>query len=947
MRGRIPFLSLTVALLFAAQAIYVASLLPPPAALTGAAKDGGSARLPPFDIQLIAASSGLSKEIVSDIAEGYNDAVRAAGIGGAARLVVRDGGGATLAAQAGDAARNSQTLAIIGATPPDGIADLAAAADQSRIVALAPLGAPSKSAAGSWTFPLQASAFTQGEMLGRTLLQFLPGGKIVEFIPANQPADGFWHGLTTVWDGRPGASLRRIVWDPAGDPARQIAAITDIMALDCLIVSLPGDAAEALIRELRTIGYPGQIVATGDASLASFPERFKGERKEAIARGYYTYGVLSIVPFTPRIASPESKRVVQAYRATHQSEPSWAYALGYDSGLLVAGFVADAKAGAGVSPRDMEKTRAAFRQYLLGLAMSDDEVRGLSGPLRFDSANQRDLPQKIVVTLSGRQIPFQMQFSDQPRVVEPGEASENTVRLNDAAYTLIPAVRVGMQLLAVSQVDFHRGTFDADFDIWFKSKDPVDIADFEFPNQVGPLKSSRLQSEVPAAYYTYRRYAVSGTFSFQPAAADVLLLRSQVGISLRHRKLDISRLKLVLDANADVVGATPARFAVSDGFTIQSDLLSVDDHEVAGQGDPRAIDNVVTYSIASYEALVTRSDRPLISSMVHVLGSPAVEFVFLGLTAAFGLLVLVRTRVRTAAVEMAFPVLFLAEALFSECALFVTPLAERIGDVWVPRIPYLYNAAFTLIVLRQIDLVISRAIQGAVARVHIPPVVLPIARIGVYCLGLALYYTFILEGDIWPVLATSSVLLTVVGLALSNVIADTVAGLAIVSHRELRKGQWVCIRIGEHTVTGQIDSWGWRKTRIRSRDGHLHYVSNSDLTNLTLENLSMGTGYIAVTIGFEMSAEVEAMDVLPAIQTSAAAALASDPSVDPDHPIGVHIEGLEGSTLKCVVLLRYLAEKDTYRLRTATLEAVRETLVRMDALDSSEVAVVRRAAHPA
>ena len=146
---------------------------------------------------------------------------------------------------------------------------------------------------------------------------------------------------------------------------------------------------------------------------------------------------------------------------------------------------------------------------------------------------------------------------------------------------------------------------------------------------------------------------------------------------------------------------------------------------------------------------------------------------------------------------------------------------------------------------------------------------------------------------------------------------------------------------------GLFDVSHMGQLRIRSRDGHLHYVSNSDLTNLTLENLSMGTGYIAVTIGFEMSAEVEAMDVLPAIQTSAAAALASDPSVDPDHPIGVHIEGLEGSTLKCVVLLRYLAEKDTYRLRTATLEAVRETLVRMDALDSSEVAVVRRAAHPA
>jgi small-conductance mechanosensitive channel len=58
----------------------------------------------------------------------------------------------------------------------------------------------------------------------------------------------------------------------------------------------------------------------------------------------------------------------------------------------------------------------------------------------------------------------------------------------------------------------------------------------------------------------------------------------------------------------------------------------------------------------------------------------------------------------------------------------------------------------------------------------------------VFFCAFAAYYTNVLGRDFLPILATSSVLLTVIGLALRELILDAISGITIAMERSLRVG---------------------------------------------------------------------------------------------------------------------------------------------------------------
>ena len=398
----------------------------------------------PLDIVLITGLSGESGEIGRDIASGFTDTVNDLRLAETLRLVVRDDGGntATLATLARQAAQHPHTIAMIGPDRADGFDAMAEQAKAGRLAAFAPMGAPPEDAdpsQRSWSFSLQAPNVSQGQMLARVLQRVLPGGHVTRLIAEDARPDGLWQGLAEAYRGTR-SELREIVWHKAADPAAQIAAIADLTATDAMVVSLPGPQAADAVRTLRQAGYDGQIVTTGDGSLASFPDRFKGDRREAVQQGFYTTGQLSLVPFTPRMAGAESQRLVQAYRAAHQAEPSWAYATGHDLAVIVANFLAHGAKAGSLSAVDIARLRDSLRTHLLTLRQRAAPEAGLTGALTFDENGQRDQPMKLVVTHDLLQTPFMMQFSDRPQLATQGRADPQGVTLGDLSYPLIPAV---------------------------------------------------------------------------------------------------------------------------------------------------------------------------------------------------------------------------------------------------------------------------------------------------------------------------------------------------------------------------------------------------------------------------------------------------------------------------------------------------------------------------
>jgi small-conductance mechanosensitive channel len=228
----------------------------------------------------------------------------------------------------------------------------------------------------------------------------------------------------------------------------------------------------------------------------------------------------------------------------------------------------------------------------------------------------------------------------------------------------------------------------------------------------------------------------------------------------------------------------------------------------------------------------------------------------------------------------------------------------------------------------------------------VQPVVMFFLRFTLYLGALAVFYTGVLGRDILAILATTSVVLTVVGLALRELIFDAVAGIAIAADNDLKVGVWMNMRARDRSLTGVIDHLGWRALCIRSRDGVLHYVPNSIVATQALSNLLPATGSTRLEIPFIMDARADVTTILPRLTKAVDDEIAELEGVDADKSMRVVIESLENDKIRCVVQVYYSLAFSTDTLRTKVLDRIRRELIASKALSSSRTVMPAQSASP-
>jgi MscS family membrane protein len=91
--------------------------------------------------------------------------------------------------------------------------------------------------------------------------------------------------------------------------------------------------------------------------------------------------------------------------------------------------------------------------------------------------------------------------------------------------------------------------------------------------------------------------------------------------------------------------------------------------------------------------------------------------------------------------------------------------------------------------------------------------------------------------DVLSLLTALGVGSLAVGLAAKDTLANMIAGFTLIIDRNLKPGD----RINLAGATGEVDEIGLRSTRIRTGDGNILIVPNSELVNTKILNLSMPT----------------------------------------------------------------------------------------------------------
>ena len=906
-------------------------------------KRADGTNIDPLDVMLVADLSGPTQSFGKDLASGFRDAISSFQLSNEIRLVERDDAGKieASAALAEGAAAGYRSLALVGPTYDASIAAVEAAAGEGELALLVPIAKPLLATNGPWTFTLQSSMPLQGEMLGKILPLLAPAERIANFIHPGTPPNGLWGGILAAFRNKHDITLDQVNWASGQSVDEQKASIKEDLYYDAILISLPLDEAAEVVRNLRLFGFAGIIVIEGEALLGRFSEKFANDRREAISPGFFTDAIVGAVPFTPLLASSDSQKVIASYRRAYQNEPSWAYAYGYDAGLLVANFVVQARASGKFDLAKPDKMREALRNYLAELKDQGQPIGGMTGDLSFNTSRERQIPPRLIVYKGGRPAPFSLQISEQPSLGEQPAALGQSISIGDVFYNVVPVVETSIRLRDLSKLDLELGIFEATFDAWFKSSSAVRIEDITFLNQIGPLRSAVLTEEVRDKSGIARRYTIDGRFQYAPRAADTLLGRASIDLSWRHSSLNSQALHFVTDASRTTaaprsgVANPPAAESIRD-YRISSSYLAVGDQSLLALGDPRSSNGTLTYSVASYHADLARLESTLTSRVIAKFGLKNIHLA-LAMVNIVGLLLLIPKpwRNNRDALAIAQCCWIIIALVLSEISFFVSTLTDAFRLTDLLLIEKTYSLLCIFAVVRLIDVLLIGLWRKNAGEERAHPVLVFVTRIGLYFSGVAVFYTNILGKDILPVLATSSVLLTVVGLALRDLIFDAMAGVALTADRHIRIGEWISVRVRDRFIHGKVEGIGWRHSRVRSRDNQTHFIPNSAIATQVLSNSSAAGSHIRMECFFVVSAKVNLGEILPTLEQTLSQQFRGSRFISQEKTIKVLIGRLEDSWVQCIIQFFVSPDASTEIIRSEMLETVRKILAEHQAFAES------------
>ena len=194
----------------------------------------------------------------------------------------------------------------------------------------------------------------------------------------------------------------------------------------------------------------------------------------------------------------------------------------------------------------------------------------------------------------------------------------------------------------------------------------------------------------------------------------------------------------------------------------------------------------------------------------------------------------------------------------------------------------------------------SRVIQLVVTTVMLRQgkrpsrLLLQLVAIVLFVLASATVLSSTFDGALTGALATSGILVAVIGFALRNVIADVFSGIALSIESPYRIGDWIETDTG---IAGRVVEINWRATRIETRNQAHIVVPNGRMAIGKLTNYSSPRPYfrthVSVTLDFEVSVVRAKRILLAAVKVSKG--IRSSPAPD------VKVEGYGDRGIKYLV----------------------------------------------
>jgi small-conductance mechanosensitive channel/CRP-like cAMP-binding protein len=160
---------------------------------------------------------------------------------------------------------------------------------------------------------------------------------------------------------------------------------------------------------------------------------------------------------------------------------------------------------------------------------------------------------------------------------------------------------------------------------------------------------------------------------------------------------------------------------------------------------------------------------------------------------------------------------------------------------WTPTVGRILNALIFVfgiyLAYGLLEHVFLLRISRERAPLELPRIVRDVIRLAIIVLAALFALKAFLGFEPTALIATSTVLSAVIGLAMQDVLANIFAGISLQIGKPFRVGDWVTA----YNQTGTVVSTSWRSTRIKTRDNHLIEIPNANIAKTEIYNYSVPT----------------------------------------------------------------------------------------------------------
>lgn len=200
------------------------------------------------------------------------------------------------------------------------------------------------------------------------------------------------------------------------------------------------------------------------------------------------------------------------------------------------------------------------------------------------------------------------------------------------------------------------------------------------------------------------------------------------------------------------------------------------------------------------------------------------------------------------------PIAIITVALFLKTMLLEIDRGSRLDTLLL----LLLFCGAALLVSRSVDIFYIDGVLARKNREQIPTIFRGIVSASIWGASLTVWFLSTNEHpeSFAGFLATSSVMLAIVGFAVRNLVADFFAGITLGMERPFSIGEWIEITEGQ---VGQVIGMNWRSTKIVTRENIVITIPNAQLSSVTFRNYDRPSKEFRVEFSIVLGYDIESM----------------------------------------------------------------------------------------